>query len=177
MELLKETSKVVESFAFDDGVSRNGPPIISMELLKVGDMNGGIGTTSSLCRVSCRLLTNHSSPLEDGVLHCCVVMVMLSCRVTDVPDKLPAVQKYKLNETETPASKKNILGFAKQVAEVMIQVHTNNVIHGDLKPANLKKDATGRLKLAGFGHAMKVEDTVNMPEITGGSPRCAMHTS
>ncbi len=55
------------------------------------------------------------------------------------------------------AFKREVLEIAKNIAEVMVEVHDKKVIHGDLKPANLLRDANGRLKLADFGSATTVD--------------------
>ena len=48
-----------------------------------------------------------------------------------------------------------------QLCEALAYAHTENIIHRDLKPANLMVDRRNRLKLADFGIAGVVSDTIS----------------
>ncbi len=39
-------------------------------------------------------------------------------------------------------------------------LHTNNVVHGDLKPANLLRGGDGRIKLVDFGSSLEYLETL-----------------
>jgi len=53
-----------------------------------------------------------------------------------------------------------LVPIVRQLGEALTYAHGEKVIHRDLKPANLMVDAQGRLKLADFGIAALVSDTV-----------------
>lgn len=53
-----------------------------------------------------------------------------------------------------------LVPIVRQLGEALAYAHGEKVIHRDLKPANLMVDAQGRLKLADFGIAAVVSDTV-----------------
>lgn len=51
--------------------------------------------------------------------------------------------------------------LVKQLCEALEYAHKENIIHRDLKPANMMLDGRGRLKLADFGIAAMVNDSVS----------------
>jgi serine/threonine protein kinase len=51
--------------------------------------------------------------------------------------------------------------LVKQLCEALEYAHRENIIHRDLKPANMMLDGRGRLKLADFGIAAMVSDSVS----------------
>jgi len=51
--------------------------------------------------------------------------------------------------------------WAAQLCEVLAYAHGENVIHRDLKPANIMVDRKGRIKLADFGIAATLSETMN----------------
>ncbi len=51
--------------------------------------------------------------------------------------------------------------LVKQLCEALNYAHRENIIHRDLKPANMMLDGRGRLKLADFGIAATVSDSVS----------------
>jgi eukaryotic-like serine/threonine-protein kinase len=55
-------------------------------------------------------------------------------------------------------------------AEALHYAHTRNLVHRDLKRANILLDASGRPCLADFGLALKDEDFGEVAAITGSPP-------
>jgi serine/threonine protein kinase len=51
--------------------------------------------------------------------------------------------------------------LVKQLCESLNYAHRENIVHRDLKPANMMLDGRGRLKLADFGIAATVSDSVS----------------
>src|SRR5688572_20130605 len=51
--------------------------------------------------------------------------------------------------------------LVKQLCDALEYAHRENIIHRDLKPANMMLDGRGRLKLADFGIAATVSDSVS----------------
>lgn len=58
-------------------------------------------------------------------------------------------------------SLEDIVSYAIQIAEALIQAHAHQIIHRDLKPENIKLSHAGRLKILDFGLARSMAtDTV-----------------
>src|SRR6185369_15838208 len=55
--------------------------------------------------------------------------------------------------------------LVKQLCDALDYAHGENIVHRDLKPANLMLDSRGRLKLADFGIAATVSDSVSRVSI------------
>src|SRR6185503_8074629 len=51
--------------------------------------------------------------------------------------------------------------LARQICDALVYAHEQRVIHRDLKPANLIVDSSGRVKLADFGLARVVTDSMS----------------
>ena len=60
------------------------------------------------------------------------------------------------------------LGNFRQLLLALVHLHANDVIHADIKPANLLLDADGNVQLLGFGNARRI-GTGAMPP--GGMPQ------
>ena len=52
----------------------------------------------------------------------------------------------------------SIREFARDIARGLQYVHSRTYVHGNLKPANIYCDENGRLKLAGFSFAKKLNE-------------------
>ncbi|MEZ6115843.1 MAG: serine/threonine-protein kinase [Pirellulaceae bacterium] len=62
------------------------------------------------------------------------------------------------------------LGIA--VAEGVQAAHNNDLIHGDLKPANIIVDSQGRPQIIDFGLSVRTQDGKTLPDqIVGGTPQ------
>jgi serine/threonine protein kinase/Tfp pilus assembly protein PilF len=57
----------------------------------------------------------------------------------------------------SPLSEKEIRELGTQLAEGLVAAHEHGVIHGDLKPGNLRRTPDSRLKVLDFGFAQLVE--------------------
>src|SRR5262249_20104993 len=55
---------------------------------------------------------------------------------------------------KSPMKPKDAARVALQVAQALVHVHRNNIIHRDVKPANVLVEAGGRVVLADFGLAI-----------------------
>ena len=64
----------------------------------------------------------------------------------------------------------DIIAWVGQLCEALEYAHTRaEVVHRDLKPANLMVDARGELKVADFGIAASVSDSVSRVSVQAGS--------
>ena len=89
---------------------------------------------------------------EDGVL-------FISMRHVDGPDLQQAVDKH------GPFSVADALRILARLASALSFAHREGIVHRDLKPANVMVDRTGRVKLADFGIARAVTDTMSRDSI------------
>lgn len=55
-----------------------------------------------------------------------------------------------------------VVRFARQILVGLAYLHTNGIIHRDIKGANILVDNSGRVKLADFGASKMVEDLVTL---------------
>jgi serine/threonine protein kinase len=63
--------------------------------------------------------------------------------------------------------------LARQLCDALESAHNEKVVHRDLKPGNMMLDSRGRLKLADFGIAATVSDSVSrtsLRQMTSGTP-------
>ncbi|MBI4016944.1 MAG: serine/threonine protein kinase [Candidatus Aenigmarchaeota archaeon] len=58
-----------------------------------------------------------------------------------------------LNEHKTGLSPKEVLKYGKQLVEAFIEIHKNELVHGDVTPENILIDKNGVLKVTDFGIA------------------------
>ncbi|ATQ77457.1 hypothetical protein CR152_25350 [Massilia violaceinigra] len=56
-----------------------------------------------------------------------------------------------------PMSQDKVLDIVAQVADAMREAHAAQLIHGDIKPANLMLDASGKVRIMDFGLARKID--------------------
>ncbi len=59
--------------------------------------------------------------------------------------------------------------LARQLCVTLAAVHKAGLVHGDIKPANLILDSTGRLRILDFGIAHLIAQTEVAPRITSGT--------
>lgn len=83
------------------------------------------------------------------------------------------LQERKGTAPTTLAFRTDILHIAKFLSEIMLLLHSQHVIHSNIKPTNILVDGDGNLKIAGFGHAIVLlpESAKNPPPIDGGTSR------
>ena len=65
-----------------------------------------------------------------------------------------------------PLSLEEALAIAKQVCEALEYAHEHGIVHRDVKPANIKVAADGKVKLLDFGLAKALEDLVVNADIS-----------
>src|SRR5262249_13009272 len=69
------------------------------------------------------------------------------------------------------------LPIAKQIAEALEAAHEQGVIHGDLKPANIKVRADGTVKVLDFGLAKVFDPTGSSGAGATTSPTLSIHAT
>jgi serine/threonine protein kinase len=73
-------------------------------------------------------------------------------------------------EKNGPIPEKIIKKYSKQLLEGLHYLHEKNVIHKDLKGANLLVDADGTVKLADFGCSTEIEKTLTKVKDIASNP-------
>jgi len=91
--------------------------------------------------------------------------------LVDVPDEMvfismeyvdgPNLHAFRASQREKVLSWSFLESLVTQLCAALEYAHEEKVIHRDLKPANLMLDNNGRLKLADFGLARVITDTVS----------------
>src|SRR5262245_7149744 len=72
----------------------------------------------------------------------------------------PNLSELRLQQPDRVLNWNFLSPLAKELCDALYYAHEENIIHRDLKPANMMLDVRGRLKLADFGIAAAVTDTV-----------------
>jgi serine/threonine protein kinase len=70
-----------------------------------------------------------------------------------------------------------LMPLVKQLCDGLEYAHSERVIHRDLKPANLMLDVKGRLKLADFGIARTLNDTMTRVSMNPGTSGTLLYMS
>jgi serine/threonine protein kinase len=73
----------------------------------------------------------------------------------------PTLSGLQLQQADRVLSWEFLKPLVQQLCAALDYAHGENVIHRDLKPANIMVDAKGRLKLADFGIAATISDSVS----------------
>jgi serine/threonine protein kinase len=73
----------------------------------------------------------------------------------------PNLSELRLEKTDRVLPWSFLEPLVRQLCEALNYAHRENIIHRDLKPANMMLDGRGRLKLADFGIAATVSDSVS----------------
>ena len=69
---------------------------------------------------------------------------------------------FSLLEKEKKLPEESVKKFAFELLEGLSYLHSQGIIFGDLKPANVLLDEFSRLKLCDFGLAKKITDLSNL---------------
>jgi len=77
----------------------------------------------------------------------------------------PNLSELRLEKTDRVFQWNFLEPLVKQLCDALEYAHRENIIHRDLKPANMMLDGRGRLKLADFGIAATVSDSVSRVSI------------
>src|SRR6185503_14735286 len=77
----------------------------------------------------------------------------------------PNLSELRLEKTDRVLRWSYLEPLVKQLCDALEYAHKENIIHRDLKPANMMLDSRGRLKLADFGIAATVSDSVSRVSI------------
>lgn len=56
--------------------------------------------------------------------------------------------------------------YCRQILLGLEYLHTNHIMHRDIKGANILVDNAGRIKLADFGASKQIEDLVTIGTVT-----------
>ena len=83
-------------------------------------------------------------------------------RALSGPPKMPDPIGSGLQVTEA-------LAIARQIADALAAAHEHGVVHGDLKPANIKIRPDGAVKVLDFGLAKALDSTADLMRSTGGA--------
>jgi serine/threonine protein kinase len=73
----------------------------------------------------------------------------------------PNLSELRLEKPDRVLNWKFLEPLVMQLCEALAYAHKENIVHRDLKPANMMLDIRGRLKLADFGIAASVTDSVS----------------
>jgi serine/threonine protein kinase len=73
----------------------------------------------------------------------------------------PTLSGQRLEQSDRVMRWDELRPLVQQLCAALDYAHSEGVIHRDLKPANLMRDSKGRLKLADFGIAAMVSDSVS----------------
>jgi len=77
----------------------------------------------------------------------------------------PNLSELRLEKTDRVLKWSYLEPLVKQLCDALEYAHKESIIHRDLKPANMMLDSRGRLKLADFGIAATVSDSVSRASI------------
>ena len=83
------------------------------------------------------------------------------------------LSELRWSEPQKCLSWEKLLPLVKHLCDALVYAHGEGVVHRDLKPANLMLDAKGRLKLADFGLAMVIHESLGRASghvALGGTP-------
>lgn len=69
--------------------------------------------------------------------------------------------------TQLPLSEDAALDIVCQVAEAMQEAHASQLIHGDIKPSNLMREHSGKVRIMDFGLARKVDPQATETAVIG----------
>ncbi|KAI4383525.1 hypothetical protein MLD38_009354 [Melastoma candidum] len=88
---------------------------------------------------------------------------------------------HKLLQEYGPFSEPVIRNYARQITSGLAYLHARNVVHRDIKGANILVDPTGEIKLADFGMAKHITSSSSMLSFKGSpywmAPEVVMNTN